>query len=137
MLCICSLTHIRIYRCVYIILIWCILSFNSLQFVTFVFPSFYPGLAVYMYSSYLKFFEHCFLSSFCILANAHISQLQPSSATPPRGWNSYDSYSWVISEEEFLQNAELVAQKLLPFGYEVRNHDICIYIYITLLRRFT
>lgn len=38
---------------------------------------------------------------------------------PPRGWNSYDSFCWTISEEEFLQNAELVAQRLKPHGYEV------------------
>uniref|UniRef100_A0A7N0UAP0 Alpha-galactosidase n=1 Tax=Kalanchoe fedtschenkoi TaxID=63787 RepID=A0A7N0UAP0_KALFE len=37
---------------------------------------------------------------------------------PPRGWNSYDSYSWIISEREFLQNAQLVAKHLKPFGYE-------------------
>ncbi|KAI5058684.1 hypothetical protein GOP47_0026854 [Adiantum capillus-veneris] len=43
---------------------------------------------------------------------------QKHASTPPRGWNSYDSYSWVISEQEFLRNAELVSQKLLPFGYE-------------------
>lgn len=38
---------------------------------------------------------------------------------PPRGWNSYDAFSWIISEEEFLQNAELVSQRLLAHGYEV------------------
>ncbi|EPS68784.1 hypothetical protein M569_05984, partial [Genlisea aurea] len=38
--------------------------------------------------------------------------------TPPRGWNSYDSFTWIISEEEFVQNARNVAQKLLPYGYE-------------------
>lgn len=37
---------------------------------------------------------------------------------PPRGWNSYDSFSWIISEEEFLQNAELVAQRLKAHGYK-------------------
>ncbi|CAH9108446.1 unnamed protein product [Cuscuta europaea] len=37
---------------------------------------------------------------------------------PPRGWNSYDSFSWVITEKQFLQNAELVAQRLKPNGYE-------------------
>nr|XP_004239141.1 uncharacterized protein LOC101245945 isoform X1 [Solanum lycopersicum] len=37
---------------------------------------------------------------------------------PPRGWNSYDSFCWTITEEEFLQNAELVAQRLKPHGYE-------------------
>ncbi|THG01101.1 hypothetical protein TEA_019541 [Camellia sinensis var. sinensis] len=37
---------------------------------------------------------------------------------PPRGWNSYDSFCWTISEEEFLQNAELIAQRLKAHGYE-------------------
>ncbi|XP_030440330.2 probable alpha-galactosidase B [Syzygium oleosum] len=39
-------------------------------------------------------------------------------STPPRGWNSYDSYSWIISEEEFLQNAEILSQRLHAHGYE-------------------
>ncbi|CAM6083804.1 unnamed protein product [Calypogeia fissa] len=42
----------------------------------------------------------------------------PLSLTPPRGWNSYDSFSWIVSEEEFLQNAEYVAENLLEHGYE-------------------
>ncbi|KAF9603105.1 hypothetical protein IFM89_033830 [Coptis chinensis] len=37
---------------------------------------------------------------------------------PPRGWNSYDSFSWIINEEEFLQNAELVSKRLLTHGYQ-------------------
>ncbi|XP_026442401.1 alpha-galactosidase-like [Papaver somniferum] len=37
---------------------------------------------------------------------------------PPRGWNSYDAFSWIISEEEFLQNAEVVSQRLLSHGYQ-------------------
>ena len=41
------------------------------------------------------------------------------SVTPPRGWNSYDSFSWIINEEEFLANAQIVADKLLSHGYEV------------------
>ncbi|XP_024533710.1 probable alpha-galactosidase B [Selaginella moellendorffii] len=39
--------------------------------------------------------------------------------TPPRGWNSFDSYSWSVSEEDFLENAELVSKYLRNFGYEV------------------
>ncbi|XP_021743565.1 uncharacterized protein LOC110709651 isoform X2 [Chenopodium quinoa] len=39
-------------------------------------------------------------------------------ATPPRGWNSYDSFCWTISEEEFLKNAELVSKRLHAHGYE-------------------
>ncbi|XP_078432644.1 melibiase family protein [Wolffia australiana] len=38
--------------------------------------------------------------------------------TPPRGWNSYDSYSWIINEAEFLSNAEIVSKRLLQHGYE-------------------
>ncbi|KAL2332728.1 hypothetical protein Fmac_013941 [Flemingia macrophylla] len=37
---------------------------------------------------------------------------------PPRGWNSYDSFCWTISEEEFLQSAEIVSQRLYDHGYE-------------------
>ncbi|KAK9113604.1 hypothetical protein Syun_020401 [Stephania yunnanensis] len=37
---------------------------------------------------------------------------------PPRGWNSYDSFSWIITEEEFLENAKIVSQKLLCHGYQ-------------------
>lgn len=40
-------------------------------------------------------------------------------SSPPRGWNSYDSFCWTISEEEFLQNAERVSQRLRVHGYEV------------------
>lgn len=38
--------------------------------------------------------------------------------TPPRGWNSYDSFTWVVSEDEFLENCQYVADNLLQFGYE-------------------
>ncbi|KAJ7945458.1 Alpha-galactosidase [Quillaja saponaria] len=38
--------------------------------------------------------------------------------TPPRGWNSYDSFCWTVSEEEFLQSAEIVSQRLKPQGYQ-------------------
>ncbi|KAJ4835564.1 hypothetical protein Tsubulata_041521 [Turnera subulata] len=43
---------------------------------------------------------------------------QEAASIPPRGWNSYDSFSWIISEQEFLQSAEIVSQRLKPFGYE-------------------
>ncbi|KAK1323259.1 hypothetical protein QJS10_CPA02g00156 [Acorus calamus] len=39
-------------------------------------------------------------------------------SSPPRGWNSYDSFLWTISEATFLRNAEIVSKKLLPYGYE-------------------
>lgn len=61
------------------------------------------------------------------LCNSHFRALSVASKErelaklPPRGWNSYDSFSWAINEQEFLDNAEIVAQRLLPYGYEVRS----------------
>eukprot|EP00966_Prymnesium_polylepis_P182881 4237497-Prymnesium_polylepis.1 len=46
-------------------------------------------------------------------------------ATPPRGWNSYDSYTWKVSEHDFLQNCAAMAAKLLPSGY-----DTCVVDYL-------
>ncbi|CAN8266426.1 unnamed protein product [Cochlearia groenlandica] len=37
---------------------------------------------------------------------------------PPRGWNSYDSFCWTISESEFLHSAEIISKRLLPHGYQ-------------------
>ncbi|EFJ34281.1 hypothetical protein SELMODRAFT_405482 [Selaginella moellendorffii] len=58
-----------------------------------------------------------------IFSLAIATRLLPASTaglalTPPRGWNSYDSFSWIVSEEEFLQNAKILANTLAPFGYE-------------------
>lgn len=47
--------------------------------------------------------------------------------SPPRGWNSYDSYSWIISEQEYLQNAELLSQRLLGHGYQYAVVDYLWY----------
>ncbi|KAJ1405339.1 Ricin B, lectin domain [Sesbania bispinosa] len=49
--------------------------------------------------------------------NISESDLQQASF-PPRGWNSYDSFCWTISEEEFLQSAEIVSQRLHAHGYQ-------------------
>lgn len=38
---------------------------------------------------------------------------------PPRGWNSYDSFCWTVSEQEFLQSASIVSNRLKDYGYEV------------------
>ncbi|KAJ7956766.1 Alpha-galactosidase [Quillaja saponaria] len=37
---------------------------------------------------------------------------------PPRGWNTYDSFCWTVSEEEFLQSAEIVSHRLKAQGYQ-------------------
>ncbi|KHN29020.1 Alpha-galactosidase [Glycine soja] len=49
--------------------------------------------------------------------NISESGLQQASL-PPRGWNSYDSFCWTISEDEFLQSAEMVSQRLKAHGYQ-------------------
>ena len=38
-------------------------------------------------------------------------------ATPPMGWNSWDSYGLRINEQQFHENVEVLATKLKPFGY--------------------
>ncbi|KAH6771232.1 Melibiase family protein [Perilla frutescens var. hirtella] len=58
-----------------------------------------------------------FLSVLLLLLLKSLGEVEQASL-PPRGWNSYDSFCWTISEEEFLQNAELVAQRLRSHGYE-------------------
>ena len=49
--------------------------------------------------------------------------------TPPRGWNSYDYYDTGVTEEEVRENARVMAEKLLPFGYEYVVVDIQWYAY--------
>ncbi|KAG9446549.1 hypothetical protein H6P81_012677 [Aristolochia fimbriata] len=63
--------------------------------------------------SFIFFFFFGFL-----LLRGSLIAAQDNARQPPRGWNSYDSFSWIISEEEFLQNAEIVSKKLLPYGYQ-------------------
>ncbi len=38
--------------------------------------------------------------------------------TPPMGWNSWDSYGLRINEEQFRANADVLAAKLKPSGYQ-------------------
>ncbi|KAK3164477.1 hypothetical protein QOZ80_1AG0019340 [Eleusine coracana subsp. coracana] len=48
-------------------------------------------------------------------------------ALPPRGWNSYDSFSWIVDENAYMQNAQIMAQKLLPHGYQYAVIDFLWY----------
>ncbi|KAJ9554494.1 hypothetical protein OSB04_018539 [Centaurea solstitialis] len=57
---------------------------------------------------------------FRVLSEIHAS-------LPPRGWNSYDSFCWTVSEDEFLQNAQLLSQKLHAHGYEYAVVDYLWY----------
>uniref|UniRef100_A0ACD5Z1K3 Uncharacterized protein n=2 Tax=Avena sativa TaxID=4498 RepID=A0ACD5Z1K3_AVESA len=54
-------------------------------------------------------------------ANQQLAEL------PPRGWNSYDSFSWTVDETAYLQNAKILAEKLLPHGYQYAVIDYLWY----------
>jgi alpha-galactosidase len=43
--------------------------------------------------------------------------------TPPMGWNSWDCYATTINEETALANATVMAEKLLPHGYNIFTID--------------
>ncbi|MBT0667506.1 glycoside hydrolase family 27 protein [Novosphingobium profundi] len=43
---------------------------------------------------------------------------------PPMGWNSWNSFAGTINEAQALETAQIMAQKLLPFGYDVFTVDI-------------
>ncbi|WP_442681142.1 glycoside hydrolase family 27 protein [Sphingomonas sp. ASY06-1R] len=44
--------------------------------------------------------------------------------TPPMGWNSWNSFATTITEAQARETAEIMAAKLLPFGYDVFTVDI-------------
>ncbi|KAL4278498.1 hypothetical protein GQ457_03G008500 [Hibiscus cannabinus] len=65
------------------------------------------------------FFFLFFAPSLCrVPSETHLRTEPEHASTPPRGWNSYDSFCWTVSEEEFLQNSEIVSNRLKPHGYE-------------------
>ena len=43
---------------------------------------------------------------------------------PPMGWNSWDSFAATINEEQARANAVVMADKLLPHGYDIFTVDI-------------
>ena len=48
-----------------------------------------------------------------------------ASATPPRGWNSYDAFTMNVNETQFLANCQAMADLLLPHGF-----DTCVIDYL-------
>ncbi|KAL1289945.1 hypothetical protein HN51_058315 [Arachis hypogaea] len=78
----------------------------------------------------MSFLSICLLICFCFQSvsseNVSGSDLQQASI-PPRGWNSYDSFCWTVSEQEFLQNAEIVSRTLHDHGYEYAVVDYLWY----------
>jgi hypothetical protein len=49
------------------------------------------------------------------------------SRTPPRGWNSYDSFTWFVNETQFLRNCKYMADHLLDYG--------CVHLHHTALQK--
>ncbi len=47
--------------------------------------------------------------------------------TPPMGWNSWDSYGTTVTEDEVLANARVMAERLLPAGWDTVVVDIAWY----------
>ena len=48
----------------------------------------------------------------------------PLAPTPPMGWNSWNSFATTITEAQALENAHIMAQQLLPSGYDIFTVDI-------------
>jgi alpha-galactosidase len=44
--------------------------------------------------------------------------------TPPMGWNSWDGFGPTIREDEARENAQIMAKRLLPHGYNIFTVDI-------------
>ncbi len=63
-----------------------------------------------------QFFAYL-LAGFCFAAAAQQSSTPPLAATPPLGWNSWDSYGLSITETEFRQNVDWFHQHLEPYGW--------------------
>ncbi len=59
-----------------------------------------------------------------IAADAKPASRKPLTPTPPMGWNSWNSFATTITEAQALENARIMAQKLLPSGYNIFTVDI-------------
>ena len=71
------------------------------------------------------------LAGFVLLA-AQAAHAQPAptpapmasaAATPPMGWNSWDSFGLTITEEQFRANVAVLVKQLKPFGYNTAVID--------------
>ncbi len=60
-------------------------------------------------------------------ASARAHRARPGDAlapTPPMGWNSWNSFATTLTEAQALETAQIMAARLLPFGYTVFTIDI-------------
>ena len=59
------------------------------------------------------------------IAAATAVQAGDVAPTPPMGWNSYDSYGALVTEDQFRANVDYLADHLKPHGYEYAVLDYC------------
>ena len=55
------------------------------------------------------------IAAFAVIGMA---QQATVAATPPMGWNSWDSYGLSITEPQFRANVDVLRTKLKPFGWQ-------------------
>jgi len=55
---------------------------------------------------------------------ANASAAKPLAATPPMGWNSWNSFATTITEAQTLEQAAIMQRELLPAGYDILTVDI-------------
>ncbi len=58
------------------------------------------------------------------LSVAQASDFHTLAPTPPMGWNSWDSFGPTIREDDARANAEIMAKRLLPHGWNIFTVDI-------------
>jgi hypothetical protein len=57
------------------------------------------------------------MSVLALQSTAAQTQAATVAATPPMGWNSWDSYGLTITEDQFRANVTVLRNELAPFGY--------------------
>lgn len=73
----------------------------------------------------MKSNSHAALLVCLLLFCPHVSHAQsPVAATPPMGWNSWDSYGTTVTEAEVKANADAMAQDLKSHGWQYIVVDI-------------
>jgi hypothetical protein len=70
-----------------------------------------------MYTSTRTVALGIFASILALLPTAAATAQKPVAATPPMGWNSWDSHGLTITEDQFRANVKVLHDKLLPFGW--------------------
>ncbi|NVM74462.1 hypothetical protein FHW83_000222 [Duganella sp. SG902] len=59
-----------------------------------------------------------------LAATSKAAARKPLAPKPPMGWNSWNSFATTITEAQALENARIMADKLLPSGYDIFTVDI-------------